>query len=71
MTTIDWAPFDGTPEGDCTCDCVFADLKDGDEIPTFRSHVKISDGRLVTRKSCPRCGSCADVHSFRGDSERF
>lgn len=71
MTEIDWRPFDGDPEPACTCRCVFERLKDGDEIPTFRSHVKIVGGSIITRKPCPDCGRTDNVRSVSSDPEPF
>lgn len=71
MNEIDWSTFDDLPESTCTCRCVFAALKDGDEIPTFRSHVKFRDGRLHLRKPCPQCGHTGNIQSARSDPESF
>ena len=67
---IDWSKFDGTSESNCTCRCVFARLKDGDEIPTFRSHAMFFlPSGLRSRKPCPDCGRTDNLHSVSTDRE--
>jgi len=61
--TIDWTVFDGKPENICVCRCVYDSLEDGDEVPTFMSHVKYTVSGLVARKPCPRCGSHTNLRS--------
>ncbi len=62
---IDWSPFDGDPESDCTCGC-------GQH---FRSHVKAFYGGghrvAYSRKPCPRCGRNDNVKGMRSDWEPF
>jgi hypothetical protein len=67
----DWSVFDGAPESTCTCRCVYAALKDGDEIPTFRSHAKYVGalGALRSRKPCPACGRTDNLRSVSSDLE--
>jgi hypothetical protein len=68
---IDWSKQDGTPEMSCTCRCVFARLKDGDEIPIFRSHAKfIANVGLRSRKPCPDCGRDDNLSSVSSDWEQ-
>lgn len=73
-SSIDWTIFDGDPEGNVTCACMYADLKDGDFVPSFRSHYKFvrteTFAGVVTRKPCPKCGSHTNVSRVRGDWER-
>lgn len=67
---VDWSKHDGTSESYCTCRCVYSRLKDGDEVPTFRSHVKYVAGvGLVSRKPCPDCGRTDNLQSAGGDWE--
>lgn len=72
---VDWSVFDSHPESSCTCRCMYADLKDGDYVPSFRTHTKFVSSAsftgIVTRKPCPRCGSHTNVGSVRGDWETF
>jgi hypothetical protein len=69
LPVIDWSRFDGDAESNCTCRCVFARLKDGDEIPTFRSHIKFvgAIGKLIARKPCPDCGRHDNLRSAESD----
>lgn len=71
MSKVDWSSHDAHPESTCTCRCVFARLKDGDDIPTFRSHAKFaaSAGGLISRKPCPDCGRHDNLSSARSDRE--
>lgn len=63
-TTIDWTKHDGTSESFCTCRCVFGRLRDGDDVPTFRSHAKYISGiGMRSRKPCPDCGRDDNLHS--------
>jgi len=69
---IDWSKWDRdrTPEMNCTCRCVFARLKDGDEIPTFRSHAKfVANVGMLSRKPCPDCGRNDNLRSIGSDRE--
>lgn len=69
--TIDWSTHDGTPESTCTCHCIFGRLKDGDDVPTFRSHAKFVSGPdtagIVSRKPCPDCGRTDNLRSVSSD----
>lgn len=70
--SIDWSKFDGTSEMNCTCRCVSTRLKDGDEIPTFRSHAKFvsfPSAGLRSRKPCPDCGRDDNLQSVSSDPE--
>lgn len=68
LPVIDWKVFAGLPENNITCGCVFARLKDGDTIPTFRSHAKYIKGcGIITQKPCPDCGKNDNVHSAASD----
>lgn len=72
MSEIDWRKFDGKPEMNCVCRCVFRRLKDGDEIPSFRSHARFIAGLgLRSRKPCPDCGSHDNLHSVGGDYDEL
>ena len=67
---IDWTKHDGVSESNCTCRCVYDRLRDGDLIPTFRSHAKYVGGLgLRSRKPCPACGRHDNLDSIRGDWE--
>jgi hypothetical protein len=67
---FDWTKFDGLPESNCTCGCVFASLKDGDFVPTFRSHARFFAGTgLRSRKPCPSCGRHDNLRQVSSDRE--
>lgn len=69
--TIDWRQWANDPKSECTCRCMMADLKDGDIVPYFLSHVKYLRGLgLVSQTPCPKCGSHSNLRSARG-SETF
>lgn len=59
MNTIDWAPFDRSPEDTVTC------VNDH----TYRSHSKyVLNVGIRARKPCPICGESA-LRSSRSDPE--
>jgi hypothetical protein len=60
MSVIDWTVFDRWPELAIECRCG----------ASFRSRAKITaEGRIATRKPCPKCGQLANARSARSEPE--
>lgn len=69
MMTMD--DFGSIQESNCECLTCRDNLKDGDEVKTFRSPAKYTPGQgLTSKEPCPVCGGHA-LGAIRSDMEVF